>query len=190
MTFKLCGFAIALLALAAPATAQDAVVIDGAGTKGVLTINVAAGDGNQQANAGAVASGDLVAGGHVLEQLRDHDASASAGSSVVLADGAFAGSAGWVAISGVSGNGNQTANLATILFGTDVPAASDDSLVQHRASPGPAGTLVPTSTSDRDVRFGEGALGGSTGVVQVSLVGGDNNTSANSFALRVDTGGD
>jgi hypothetical protein len=62
----------------------------------------------------------------------------------------------------------------------------DSLLSQTRASKGPAGGPAdPTATAQLETGLGAGAFEGSSGIVQVSLIGGERNSSANTFALAV-----
>lgn len=179
-----------LLAVAGAASAaDDNVTIQGGSVTGTGTVNVAAGNINQQANAALIASGgvatDLAA---VTQQMGD--AADSAGSlSATVAGGSFAGSSGWLAINGAAGSGNQQANLAVIALGTTGAAMSDTALSQARASHEPTGGPDSgAAASDRSVAIGGGAFANSSGLVQVSLIGGDRNSSANILALSASAG--
>ena len=106
-----------------------------------------------------------------------------------IAPGAFAGSAGWLAINGVAGSGNQQANIAVIALGTTGVALGDAALSQARASHGPTGGPdEQAATQDRAVAIGDGAFADSSGLVQVSLIGGDRNSSANILTLVASAG--
>lgn len=179
---------LAITALPIPSHAQDQVELDGEAIIGAGTINVASGIHNQQANIGVIALGDVAASNAFVAQ-HGQQAIGSTQTSVSLAPGAFAGSSGWLALSASAGNANQHANIAIFAFGSGASLASDSRLSQARAPIEPAGgPIAPTASQDRSVAIGDAALAGSRGLVQVSLVGGDANTSANSFALTYDPG--
>ncbi len=106
-----------------------------------------------------------------------------------VAPGTFANSTGWLAINGVAGSGNQQANIAVIALGTTGVALGDTALSQARASHGPTGGPdEQAATQDRAVAIGDGAFASSSGLVQVSLIGGDRNSSANIFTLAGSAG--
>lgn len=173
------------LAVATPAAAQNETVIDGGRTSGVTTVNGASGNNNQQVNAGTVSIGASALSTATVHQALETTATSGA-DSTMIAPGAFAGSSGWIAASGVSGNDNQQANIASFGFGTGATGAADAVLSQTRASTRPAGELPTIGTqADRSVEVGRGAFANASGVVQVSLIGGDRNMSANAFALSV-----
>jgi hypothetical protein len=173
--------------LAAPAIAQDnRVTLGGGQVQGVGTINVTAGSGNAQANAGILAEGAQAQTIGTIAQQNDQASTNSETARAAILDGAFSRSTGWVAVSGSAGHDNQQANIAAIAIGIEAGAAGDILLSQTRASQEPAGRPGrPAATGDRLADIGDEAFAGSSGLVQVSLIGGDRNTSANSFALSV-----
>ena len=65
---------------------------------------------------------------------------------------------------------------------------SDTALSQARASHEPTGGPDSGALQDRTVAIGDGAFANSSGLVQVSLIGGDRNSSANIFALAASAG--
>ncbi len=191
---RLCGiFALTFVLGPAAAWAQDAVQSEnqaelaGGASTGAVAANIAAGNGNQQANVGLVALGlNGVAIGVVAQALSSpavaHDGAASAG----VADNAFAGSSGWIAANVAAGSVNQQANVAGISIGLQGQAATAALLSQSRAS------LAKTDTSSEgqtpgeySTRIGNGAFEASSGLVQLNLAAGDNNTSANVFGLSI-----
>ena len=184
--------ACACLAWAAAAHAapdDDSVTIQGGAVAGAGTVNVAAGNTNQQANAALIASGDFATGFATIVQKTDDARDSDGALSATIAADSFAGSSGWLAVNGAAGSGNQQANLAVIALGTTGAAMSDTALSQSRASHGPTGGPEPAAGSnERSVAIGDGAFANSSGLVQVSLIGGDRNSSANIFALSGSTG--
>lgn len=170
----------------ADAQARDEVSINGGGSAGVTTVNAAAGNNNQQLNSGTLARGSSGSSTASAWQHLDSSGGPSGDSTAAIAPGAFAGSSGWLAINGASGNDNQQANIAAFAFGIEAGAAADILLSQTRASQEPAGRPDGAAVEpERSVAIGAGAFENSSGLVQVSLIGGDRNTSANSFALSV-----
>lgn len=180
-------------ALAGEAAAQEeaddnAVSLDGGASHGAVTANVAAGNQNQQANVGVVALGAAAISAGTVAQSTVPPQNASSGSaSVTLKDGAFAGSSGWLAANAVAGSANQQANINVMAIGIEGQLASTALLSQTRApaenapADAPADAAYPASS----VNLGEGAFEGSAGLVQLSLVAGDRNSTANVFALAL-----
>jgi len=104
----------------------------------------------------------------------------------VVADGAFAGTSGLTSINITAGSQNQMANLALLAIGNS-GAMSDQLLEQSRAPIKPnGGTLDGSLSSSNDqIAIGDSAFGNGSGVIQVNLIGGEGNTSANTFALTI-----
>jgi hypothetical protein len=158
--------------------------INGGTISGAATVNVAAGNANQQTNAALISSGKVTADVALVGQSTDYTADSQGPLGASIAPDSFGGSNGWLAINGVAGSGNQQANLAIIALGTTGAALSDTALSQARASHEPtAGPDTGAAGNDRSVSIGNGAFANSSGLVQVSLIGGDRNSSANVFAL-------
>jgi hypothetical protein len=174
----------ALLGASGARAADDTATIDGAVVSGVGQVNVAAGSTNQQANAALISAGEIATGLAGVSQNMGDAADSVGRLSATVAPDSFANSSGWLAINGVAGSGNQQANLAIIALGTTGAAMSDTALSQARASHEPTGgPETGAVASDRHVAVGDGAFANSSGLVQVNLIGGDRNSSANVLAL-------
>lgn len=163
------------------------VELDGDATAGVLGVNLIAGSANQQANVGLIASGGVgLAGGAVVQALTIDANGRSTSAQVRIADGAFAGSTGWLAANIGAGLGNQQANVSVIGTGLTGQVATAAMLSQSRAS-----TMEADAAEALDgpepyrTQIGDGAFTDSSGLVQVNLAAGDGNTSANVFALSI-----
>jgi hypothetical protein len=183
------GALLAVSPTCAARAAEDSVSIQGGKVSGAATVNVAAGNGNQQVNAALIASGGISGSFAAVAQSIGDTPDSMGKLSATVAPGSFSGSSGWIAISGAAGSGNQQANLAIIALGTTGAAMSDTALSQARASHEPTGGPDEEAVAhDRSVAIGDGAFAGSSGLVQVSLIGGDRNSSANIFALTSSAG--
>lgn len=189
------------LTLASPVRAQDAapvanegediVSLNGAeaGSTGRIAVNAAAGNNNQQANVGVVALGASAIAIGSISQFTDAKAeSPSAYKSAVIEDGAFADSSGMIAVNLTAGSANQQANLALFAIGIEGQVVADATLSQTRASTSPSGGPEGTPASEIATGIAPGAFAGASGLVQVSLVGGERNSSANSFVLTAPGG--
>lgn len=177
-----------MLVLGAPALAQqqNSTAVNGGAVTGNAGVNAASGTNNQEANAGLISIGRSALSTGSVGQSMANAPSASGADSATIADGAFANSNGLLSINGVAGNDNQAANVAAIATGIEANALGDALLTQSRASTKPTvGSATPSAVPDRSAVIGDGAFGNSQGVVQVNLIGGDGNTSANTFALSV-----
>jgi hypothetical protein len=175
---------VAVLGATSASAADDTVNIDGSVVTGVGQVNVAAGVTNQQANAAMIAAGGFATGFATINQTMGDVADSKGPLSTTVAPNSFANSSGWLAINGAAGSGNQQANLAIIALGTTGAAMSDTALSQARASHEPTGGPdTGVAANDRHVAVGDGAFANSSGLVQVNLIGGDRNSSANILAL-------
>jgi hypothetical protein len=182
------------IALATGASAQDATAegvqaeLTGGAVLGVAAANVAAGDGNQQANVGLIAMGEkgLSIGSVAQTTSRPAAAAQTASAQSGIADGAFGGSSGWIATNIAAGSANQQANIAAIAIGVSGQALTADMLSQTRA-PSTKEDVVKIGDKPADLatHIGDGAFAGSSGLVQVNVAAGDGNTSANVFGLSI-----
>ncbi|MCL6729965.1 hypothetical protein [Sphingomonas hankyongi] len=180
-------FAAAAALCANPAHASDtgaSAQVESGSVSGVAGVNVAAGNFNQQANVGGIALGDIAVAVPSVRQSTSPTPDSAGSLNAGIGPNSFAGSSGWIAVNGVAGSGNQQANIAAIAFGMKGVALADAALSQTRAPNGPAGgSEKPGAVAERSTAIGEGAFANSSGLVQVSLIGGDRNSSANTFAL-------
>jgi hypothetical protein len=187
-------FSVAAIAQDAPSGEQaaDRVILGEAADAfaGLRQINAAAGSRNQQLNLGVIALGDLAVASSSVAQIADNPALGGAhAASVAIADGAFANSQGLTAVNAAAGSDNQQANVALIAIGLEGRVLADSVLLQTRASHEPSeeqGAAAP----ERSVTMGQGAFANSSGIIQVSLIGGERNSSANLAVLTVQAGND
>ena len=79
--------------------------------------------------------------------------------------------------------------VAALVIG-NLGAVSDLMLAQARAPTEPSGPSAQSLDPRNDsVIVDDTALGGNSGLVQINLIGGERNSSANTFALNVSAGG-
>lgn len=175
---------------------HDVIIVpegQGSGGSGRVAINIAAGNGNQQLGNAVVARGDVALTGVQVHQFLASPAGSSAaattGSSITVEDGAFSGNSGLVSINLTAGQQNQSANLAVLAIGTQ-GVMSDQLLAQSRAATEPSGgNEARPAEADDTVAIGDDAFADSSGLLQVNLIGGERNSSANTFSLNVSAGG-
>ncbi|MFA7597039.1 MAG: hypothetical protein WCY92_11855 [Novosphingobium sp.] len=186
---------LAGLALIAPAVAiaqvQDEIVIPGdgnAGANGRIAVNAAAGNSNQQVNAAVATLGDISSGLERVHQRMAGSGSSDRSTRIVLEGNAFAESSGLVGINAAAGTQNQLANVAVLSIGR-IGAISDELLEQSRAPTEPSGSTGGTGDRNDAIAVGKDAFRDSSGLVQVNLIGGERNSSANTFVLNVLAGG-
>lgn len=175
-----------------PVAAADAITVaagEGSGNTGRVAVNVAAGNNNQQAGAAAIAIGGTAIAGGSVQQAMDRIGGADRPTAITIGAGAFSDNQGLVSINLTAGHQNQSANLAALAIGT-LGVVTDQMLAQSSAPTKPAGPSVPSLDAPNDViAVDDSAFGGNSGLVQVNLVGGERNSSANTFALNVSAGG-
>lgn len=186
-----------MAALAAPAAAQetppqDRVEIaegDGSGNTGRVATNIIAGSSNQQMFGVTVVIGDHSANVQSAEQFMARDPGVDRSTSIAIGPGAFSDNSGLVSVNLTAGTQNQSANLASLTIGTR-GVVSDQMLAQASAPTGPAGSPAEGSDASNDtIAISESAFGGNSGLVQMNVIGGERNSSANTFALNISGGG-
>lgn len=173
--------------------AHDLAVLNGtafSNGQGRLAVNAAAGLNNQQANVAVVAQGGTTLGAAALIQfLEDSDGSGDRRTSALITDGAFANSSGLIAVNVAAGADNQQGNLALLSVAGIGGAVADTILSQTRATRDPATIdTEPLGAGTGHTQLSSDAFENSAGVVQLSIIGGERNSSSNLFALTVQGG--
>lgn len=152
--------------------------------EGRIAINLAAGHGNQQINAAVVSMGDTAWSGASGLQTTASDDVGNRTTHIALTGTAFSNISGMVGINVAAGSLNQAANLATVAIG-QFEALPDLTLSQARASTEPSGSTGGTGARNDTIAISDGAFRDSSGLIQVNLIGGERNSSANTFVLNV-----
>ena len=186
-SFALIG--LATLAVSASAFGQATAELSASETpaSGRIAINLAAGNGNQEANVASIAAGAIPSAPTALVQMQDNPGGSGA-ASARLADHALAGASGLIAVNIAAGSANQLANLAVVTIGIAAPAASEPLLEQARASQQPPGSPGGSSSPEAEAALSSSAFAGSTGLVQANVVGGERNSASNTFVLSLEAG--
>lgn len=160
------------------------------GGQGLMGINIAAGDGNAQLNASALAI-SVGQGAHSSLQLRqniDFSALDQAHDSIsTIGENAFSNAQGALSVNQVSGVGNAQINAISIGIGIDGASAITDAQLAATTS-GQATSGVDDPQYRREARIEGEAFKGSSGLVQVNQLAGTGNATANSFQLRIELG--
>ena len=182
------------LGFASPGAAQDdpqvtdviVVPADTAtGSSGRIAVTLAAGDNNQQVGDAAIAIGDIALITQSVSQRMSGPGPTDHITDITVEDGAFAGTNGLTSINITAGSQNQMANLAALAIGNS-GAMSDQLLEQSRAPTQPNGGSPEGAMPANDrIAIGETAFGNGNGLIQVNLIGGEGNSSANTFALSI-----
>jgi hypothetical protein len=158
------------------------------GVRGRAAVNEAAGDSNAQSSAAALVTAAGLSSATVNEvqntaALIDQPAVASAR----IGGYAFANAAGLLSINQASGVANAQANRATLGVGSGAEVVTDSVLAAATSNAGPAGGGT-TQTRRQAVSIADTAFDGARGLVQVNQSAGSGNATANTFALRVQSG--
>lgn len=159
------------------------------GNSGRVAINIAAGDANQQLGTAIIALSDTAITTQSAEQIMDAAQSADRATSITIGAGALSNNSGLVSLNLTAGTQNQSANLAALTIGHN-GVVSDQMLAQSSAPSDPASSpaQAPPTSNDR-IAIDDAAFAGNNGLVQMNVVGGERNSSANTFALNVSAGG-
>ncbi len=164
------------------------------GASGVIAVNLAAGDGNQQSNAQAIAMGrqaqvDVVQ----LQHITAFRASAPDAMAALIGGNALSGATGLIAINQASGVGNRETNRITMQVGGVMPQGIEEADSEALAaldtqSGGAAGgrPAASPSISPRSASVSGTALRGAEGVVQLNQIAGMGNTAGNRLLITVD----
>lgn len=180
------------VALAQEAVDPEHVLIaepgEGSGHTGRLSVNAAAGNENQQVSSAVIAIGEIAA---TLEAVIQRGATGGPdeATSLVISGDAFSGNSGLTSLNLTAGSQNQSANLASFAIG-QAGALTDQLLEQSRASIQPSGGTDTTPAMRNDsVSISDDAFGEGSGLFQANLIGGERNSSANTFSLVLTASG-
>ncbi len=161
-------------------------------TRGVISVNMAAGDMNLQFNGQVIAVSHEVRGRGIADLRSLQNIQADRGlagdvSVISVRENAFANATGLIAMNQASGIANAQANGISISIGVNAQAADVDLAQTVSMTGGPVGASGVRST--RSIRVDDSAFRNARGVVQVNQSAGVGNATANSFSLRLQTGG-
>jgi hypothetical protein len=174
--------------------ALDCVIITDTGkdAEGLIGVNTAAGDLNQQVNSAVIATGELAVLTNTVTQVLESNAvcdpsegTCSARPQSANISDVFNNAHGAIAVNVAAGSENQQANLIAIGIGKGT-VASLEILGQARASGNPV--VGQDESSVASAVIGDTAFAGAIGIVQTNSTAGEGNSSANIFALVI-TGG-
>ncbi|OBX34342.1 hypothetical protein A8U91_03395 [Halomonas elongata] len=102
---------------------------------GVANTNMAAGEGNRQANSGALSIGRASStSGQLVQQARIDESLISLQNDVQIQDKAFRQASGWMSINQAAGQGNVQSNAFGMALGINVSSLDDRNLQQVLAS--------------------------------------------------------
>lgn len=168
-----------------PGSSQATLAASATPVSGRAAINIAAGVSNQEANSAVLAMGSTaLASGSIHQVLKSSGITGGDATATIRAN-ALANSSGMLAVNVAAGHENQLGNLAVVAIGIEAVAATESMLAQSRASQQPTGPTGPSSPDAHVADLSATAFSGSSGLVQSNLIGGERNSSSNSFALTV-----
>lgn len=182
---------IAMLCSSTSAFAQPPVInnaeIDNSGAQyqGNFSVNQAAGDLQQQANARAIAIGHgASATVQIRQRLRGQvDPAMDARSSIQ--GNSFSNGNGVLGVNQSSGANTQQANALRISISAQPQSIDDSVLMQQNVALLNNSGPIDTSTGHRQVTTSDQAFTGSRGVIQLNQSAGVGNRMANTLSIRV-----
>lgn len=168
----------------------EQAVIDNSGqsASGILAVNQAAGNANQQGNLQALAVSTTASHASValLRQPSAATAANTTDATASITGAAFSGSQGLMAINQSAGNDNQSLNALSLALSprpqaATLPSAATDSLLASTAGSAPA-VVKDGSHSQTDISAT--AFQGSRGLVQLNQIAGSHNQAVNVVAVQ------
>ncbi|MDZ5605424.1 adhesin [Pseudomonas sp. RP23018S] len=185
-------FPLLCLALAAGHALAASPVVDaarldasGQGFQGNLTINQAAGDAVQQANARAVAIGHNTSARTEVQQRNDWQANPARDASAAITGNAFNHGSGMLGINQSAGAATQQANSVRIGISAIAQSIDDSILSQQAVALANGSETTDHVPGSRQVTTSDQAFTGSRGVVQLNQSAGVGNRMANTLSVRV-----
>ncbi|UGB37727.1 hypothetical protein [Frateuria soli] len=160
------------------------------GAEGSITVNLAAGDLNSQANLRAFATGpDAQAWIDARQRTAGNQANAPLDAQATIAGQVLAGAHGLVSINQVSGSANTQLNaVAAALASQGIRETTDGSLsaaVSASAEMQPGTEPDAPGEGTRSVSVAAGAMQGFRGVLQLNQTAGSGNATGNILSLSV-----
>jgi len=181
-------FLAVLSCSSAMADSNNSAVIDNSGKQysGVISINQAAGDQQQQINTRAIAVGGNATTSTSFTQKNDGPAAnRSLNAKAAIQGNSFSNGNGVLGVNQSAGANNQMINTVRISVSA-VPQGIDDSVLSQQNVALLPDSGLTSSTGSRQVVTSDQAFTGSRGVVQVNQSAGVGNRMANTLNLRID----
>jgi hypothetical protein len=165
----------------------------GGSAQGVVSVNVAAGSLNAQANVRAIAFGDAGAGASGVQRVDAGAADRRRDATAHLGGGAFHGTQGIVGLNQAAGSANAQLNVLALAAsaGVDVLQQVDNLVLAGVAAPTESAGDPAAGTARaplREAHIDGGAFGAPSGVVQINQTAGVGNASANAIVLHLPGG--
>ncbi|MFF5867232.1 adhesin [Pseudomonas sp. NPDC012596] len=157
----------------------------GAQYQGNFSVNQAAGDLQQQANARAIATGREAAASTQIRQRQQSIVDPNIGASASIQGDAFSHGSGALGVNQSAGASTQQANALRISLSTQPQSIDDSVLLQQNVALINSSDPADTSPGYRQVTTGDQAFTGSRGVIQLNQSAGVGNQTANTLSVRV-----
>lgn len=160
-------------------------------TRGVVGVNLSAGDSNDQINVRALSlsTGPGVSSARNQTQQHVHLISESPNSTISKIEGkAFSNSRGLISVNLVSGAGNAQTNAIAISLSTNGVAVSENELSMSVSGQPVTVDDSLTSSHSRETSISADAFVDAKGVLQINQLAGSGNATSNSFGLSVSLG--
>lgn len=161
--------------------------IDSSGSRyqGNLSVNQAAGDQQQQANARAFAVGPEASATTQIRQRLNSPAASTMNARSTIQGDAFSNGSGALGVNQSAGANTQQANALSISIGAQPQTIDDSVLMQQNVALLNNSGPIDTSTGHRQVTTSDQAFTGSRGVIQLNQSAGVGNRMANTLSIRV-----
>jgi len=157
----------------------------GAQYQGNFSVNQAAGDLQQQANARAIATGREAAASTQIRQRQQSIVDPNMGASASIQGDAFSHGSGALGVNQSAGASTQQANALRISLSSQPQSIDDSVLLQQNVALINSSDPADTSPGYRQVTTGDQAFTGSRGVIQLNQSAGVGNQTANTLSVRV-----
>ncbi|MFK0271334.1 adhesin [Pseudomonas asiatica] len=170
-----------------PVPVINNAAIDSSGSRylGNLSVNQAAGDQQQQANARAFAVGPEASATTQIRQRLNTPAAAAMDARSSIQGDAFSNGSGALGVNQSAGANTQQANALSISIGAQPQSIDDSVLMQQNVALLNNSGPIDTSTGHRQVTTSDQAFTGSRGVIQLNQSAGVGNRMANTLSIRV-----
>lgn len=161
--------------------------IDSSGSRyqGNLSVNQAAGDQQQQANARAIAVGPAAHASTQIRQRLGTPGNPAMDAGATIQGNAFSNGSGALGVNQSAGANTQQANALSISIGAQPQSIDDSVLLQQNVALLNNSGPIDTSTGHRQVTTSDQAFTGSRGVIQLNQSAGVGNRMANTLSIRV-----
>ncbi|MBB3269878.1 hypothetical protein FHW75_001012 [Pseudomonas sp. OG7] len=161
--------------------------IDSSGSRyqGNLSVNQAAGDKQQQANARAIAVGPQANASTQIRQRLNTPADPTMDARSTIQGNAFSNGSGALGVNQSAGANTQQANGLSITLSAQPQSIDDSVLMQQNVALLNNSGPTDTPTGHRQVTTSDQAFTGSRGVIQLNQSAGVGNRMANTLSIRV-----